>query len=184
MRHVLKPHPDFPCSAVSGLEVEAARPGGRTLALRYLVTGRIGELALPAPAEPRRVDELWRRTCFEAFVRPEAGEAYYEFNLAPSTEWAAYGFSGYREGMRSPDGIGDPRISTQTEPDRLVLEAVLDLGALPDLPASEPWRLGLTAVIEAASGEKSYWALAHAPGRPDFHHADCFAARIEAPRSP
>jgi hypothetical protein len=182
MRHVLKPHPDFPCPAVTGLEVEVARPAARTLALRYVLTGRTSELALPAPAAPRRVDELWRHTCFEAFVRAETGDAYFEFNLAPSGEWAAYGFTGYREGMRSPDGIGDPRISTQTSPDRLVLEAVLDLDAL-DLPADAPWRLGLTAVIETASGERSFWALAHAPGRPDFHHPDCFAARIEAPRS-
>ena len=37
------------------------------------------------------------------------------------------------------------------------------------------WRLGLSAVIEDTSGRKSYWALAHPPGKPDFHHADCFA---------
>jgi hypothetical protein len=183
MRHVLTLHPDFPCSAVAALEVEAARTGPRTLALRYALSGRIDELALPSPAQPRRVDELWRHTCFEAFVRPETGDAYYEFNFAPSTEWAAYGFTAYREGMRSPEGVGDPRISTQTGPDRFLLQAVLDLEAL-DLPADAPWKLGLTAVIEAASGERSFWALAHAPGRPDFHHPDCFAARIEAPRKP
>jgi hypothetical protein len=33
-------------------------------------------------------------------------------------------------------------------------------------------------VIEAADGGKSYWALAHPPGRPDFHHAAGFAAHL------
>ena len=42
-----------------------------------------------------------------------------------------------------------------------------------------PWRLGLSAVLEAKDGTKSYWALAHPPGdQPDFHHPDCFAARL------
>ena len=40
------------------------------------------------------------------------------------------------------------------------------------------WRLGLSAVIEDTNGHKSYWALAHPPGKPDFHHADCFAYEL------
>jgi hypothetical protein len=51
-------------------------------------------------------------------------------------------------------------------------------GHLRDLPADAPWRLGLSAVIEDRSGQKSYWALAHPPGRPDFHHEDCFALEL------
>ena len=44
--------------------------------------------------------------------------------------------------------------------------------------ANASWRLGLSAVIEDTSGGKSYWALAHPPGKPDFHHADCFALEL------
>jgi hypothetical protein len=40
------------------------------------------------------------------------------------------------------------------------------------------WRLGLSAIIEEASGRRSYWALAHPPGKPDFHHPDSFALRV------
>src|ERR1700761_7075080 len=98
MRHPLKPHPDTPCPAVTSIEVEIDQAKGRALTLRYVLTGRIADLAIPAPAPSRRADELWRRTCFEAFLRPEDrpehgpehGEAYFEVNLAPSTEWAAY----------------------------------------------------------------------------------------------
>jgi hypothetical protein len=35
-------------------------------------------------------------------------------------------------------------------------------------------RLGLSALIEDSDGGKSFWALAHPPGAPDFHHADNF----------
>jgi hypothetical protein len=54
----------------------------------------------------------------------------------------------------------------------------LALDGMSSLPRDAPWRLGLSAVIEETSGRKSYWALAHPPGKPDFHHADCFAYEL------
>ena len=41
--------------------------------------------------------------------------------------------------------------------------------------------LALSSVIEELDGTKSYWALAHPPGQPDFHHPACFAATLPAP---
>lgn len=184
MLRPLQPHPDTPCPAVTSIEVEIERADSRTLALRYVLTGRIAGLAVPAPAPSRRADELWRRTCFEAFLRPEEGEAYYEFNLAPSTEWAAYRLSGYREGLAPIADITPPQIVVERSEDRLILTAAIDLSAVPGLPPGAPWRLGLSAVIEAAEGSKAYWALAHAAGKPDFHHPDCFALRVVAPEEP
>ena len=81
--------------------------------------------------------------------------------------------------------------------DAASIEAMLEVPA-PDLPevptnyalnahleddgcvADRRWRLGLSAVIEEADGTKSYWALAHPPGSPDFHHADCFVVELPA----
>ena len=37
----------------------------------------------PWSSTPGRTDELWRTTCFEAFIRPRGGEAYFELNLSP-----------------------------------------------------------------------------------------------------
>jgi hypothetical protein len=184
MRLPLKLHPDYVCPAVRSLEAEALRPQPKMLSLRFGLAGDLGDLLLPEPAAPARTDELWRHTCFEAFVGAEGSEAYYEFNLSPSTEWAAYGFSGYRAGMYALSEVGDPRIALQTGPNRLELTAELDLSALPDLPPDAPWRLGLTAVIEQARGGVSYWALAHASGKADFHHPDCIASRVLAPERP
>jgi hypothetical protein len=48
--------------------------------------------SVPAAVAAARTDELWRHTCFEAFVRTSPAPAYYEFNFAPSTQWAAYRF--------------------------------------------------------------------------------------------
>jgi hypothetical protein len=150
----------------------------------YVVTGRIGDLAMPAGAIAARTDELWRRTCFEAFIRNSAGAVYYEFNFAPSTQWAAYGFAGYRNGKREASEIKPPRIAVEASSGRFLLQASLELD--PILPAvggsgggaDAPWRLGLSAVIEEANGNQSFWALAHPPGKPDFHRPDSWALEL------
>ena len=179
MRRALTPHPATPCPALDGIWIEAERtPEGR-LRLRYELEGRIGEVRLPAPAPPARTDELWRTTCFEAFVRADGEEAYVEANLSPSGQWAAYRFDAYRAGMRPAEDISDPGVRLEEDPDSLALTAVLDLQAA--RLADRAWRVGLSAVIQGEDGRLSYWALAHPPGRPDFHHRDCFALEIPAP---
>ncbi len=179
MRQALKLHPDSVCRAVTCIEVEAARPRPRALLLRYGVTGKIDDLLMPPVTTPTRGDELWRRLCFEAFVRPSPGDDYYEFNFSPSTQWAAYRFSGYRNGMGVANEI-TPQIELKYSAEFFELRAYLQMDPARSLPSAGTWRLGLSAVIEATNGEKSYWALAHAPGKPDFHHADGFALQLPA----
>ncbi|WP_372787080.1 DOMON-like domain-containing protein [Phenylobacterium sp.] len=174
MRTILTLHPGGRCAAVTAIEVEAARLDGGRLALRYIVTGDAAGIVLPAPSPPTRTGGLWRHTCFEAFVGVPSGEPYYEFNLAPSTEWAAYRFDGYRQGMAPIEPCEAPAIAMSTTRRGLELSATLRLADL----AGSPWRLGLSAVIEEAGGHISYWAVAHPPGRPDFHHRDGFAVEL------
>jgi hypothetical protein len=175
MRRPLKLHPQSVCAAVAGIEVEIARPAGASLILSYVVTGIIGDLLLPPMAAPSRSDELWRHSCFEAFVMDTAGEAYYEFNLAPSTQWAAYRFDRYRAGMRPATEIEPPQIVVRSGPDRYTLRAAL---SLPDRQRDGDLRLGVAAVMEERNKNISFWALAHPPGRPDFHRADSFAIEL------
>ncbi len=176
MRQTLIPHSDSPCPAVTGIDVEIVRSCG-ALTLAYAVIGAVADLSLPPAAAPARTDELWRTTCFEAFVRPAPGEAYFEFNFAPSTEWAAYAFDATRAGMRPAIQIPPPVIEVHTTSNRFELRATLDLAALP----AAPWAIGLSAVIEDRRGAKSYWALAHPAAKPDFHHPDAFALILTEP---
>ena len=175
MRHALTRHPSSAGGAVA--RVEADVTCGDSLAITYLVTGRIAHLVLPHFTTPVRTDELWRHTCFEAFAGAEPGGAYYEFNFSPSTQWAAYRFSGYRKGMTAAD-ITPPCIRMESNDDTCALTVELGLGGLALL--KREWRLGLSAVIEELGGRKSYWALAHPQGDPDFHHSVCFALSLPA----
>jgi hypothetical protein len=77
--------------------------------------------------------------------------------------------------MREASGVSAPAIAVKTSSALFRLQASFELGQLSDLPRDARWRLGLSALIEDTSGSKSYWALAHPPGKPDFHHPDCFA---------
>jgi hypothetical protein len=182
MRQSLKIHPDSSCFAATHIAVDVATRAG-SLVLSYIVTGKISDLRIPSATAAARTDELWRHTCFEALVRTSPDESYYEFNFSPSSKWAAYHFSGYRSGMRVATEIGPPVIQTQANAASYTLQVLLKLGLLPSLPGAAPWRLGLSAVIEETSGRKSYWALAHPPGKPDFHRLDCFTYEF-SPASP
>jgi hypothetical protein len=127
---------------------------------------------IPESEEPGRKDELWMTTCFEAFLQPESEARYREWNFAPSGDWAAYDFSGYREGM-APAEVVEPYVRME---DNFTWWA---LGATIAVDAAQSWHLGLSAVLEEKDGTKSYWALAHCnPDKPDFHLADCFTAKL------
>ena len=175
MRQPLRRHPDSRCVATTRIEVDVARPSVGSLALCYVVHGDIAELRLPSMTLPARGHDLWQHTCFEVFVGTAAGARYYELNFAPSTEWAVYRFSSYRNDMRVATEISAPTIETQSASDRYTLQASFKIDGLTDLPRDAGWRLGLAAITEDVRGGKSYWALAHPPGKPDFHHFDCFA---------
>lgn len=159
------------------MSVRVSRQGGQ-LQVLYRLEGDLGALQLPEPAEARRTDELWRHTCFEAFVRHAAPETEYcEYNFSPSGAWAAYHFSGYRADMRNLGIRTAPDISIGREKDALTLVATID-ARWTQSASGGALRLGVTAVIEDRSGLLSYWALKHPPGKADFHHADGFVLDV------
>ena len=173
-RFALKPHPATPNAAVASLEVEILWGTGDALAFIYSLSGRISQIALPAPAGTDRTDDLWKHTCFEAFLRPDPGPSYTELNFSPSSAWAAYGFDSERTGMRAASLPSPPVITTERHVDRFELRAELRA----PLDAPRLWHVGLTAVIEDIAGAKSYWALSHPREVPDFHHPGGFTLKL------
>jgi hypothetical protein len=166
----LERHPATSCAALRGIKVSIVRKP-ESLQVAYVLEGEIDRLRIPPPRPPRIAERLWQYTCCEIFVAREGASGYREFNLSPSGEWAAYAFQRYREGALLLEV--SPEITVQHRAGRLELEASLpfsDKGKL---------RIGLSAVIEEVNGALSYWALKHSPGKPDFHHPDTFALRLD-----
>lgn len=176
----LMPHPASAGRAAQAIDVTAERGAAGILTLSFAVRGDLAGIYLPEPAPPLRTDDLWKRTCFEVFVRPARSEAYCEFNLAPSTRWAAYGFSACRTGMADL-AIPAPEITATRQGETYVLTARLDLSGASSLVAPGAWSLNLTAVIEDLDGAHAWWALAHPSPNPDFHHPEAFVLSLPAP---
>ena len=163
----LFPHSLHPPSCVTAIDATVWREADRWH-FRYVLDGT-DSLVLPDSAEPTRTDNLWQTTCFEAFIGGE-GEAYREFNFSPSRQWAAYAFDAPRDGMRDADAAIE--VWLEGGADWIAVEAAV----AGDFTFGSPFNL--TAVIEENGGRKSYWALGHPLGPPDFHDPACFLARL------
>jgi hypothetical protein len=169
-------HPATPAVAAESIDVDyEIRPDGK-LWLRYFVECDLNKLILPGADDALRADGLWNSTCFELFLRNPGESRYLEFNFSPSSQWAAYQFNDYRDGM-SELAMETPEIFDDASETHFALEATL---ALPSLLGAHI-QAALSAVVHESGDVKSYWALKHPPGDPDFHHKDCFALKLAPP---
>ena len=175
--YALIPHPETPPSGAPfklWVNVDHAASFGlnSTTNMVFGVGAPIGGFVIPESEQPGRADELWQTTCFEAFIRGSDEAAYSEWNFAPSGDWAGYAFDDYRDGRKDLAVGAAPYVRIEDNFTWWAVAATISIPVQPDL------LLGLSAVIEQVDGTKSFWALAHPPGKPDFHHPDCFAAKL------
>ena len=168
----LRPHRDCDAVPLDRLEVKSVRTAPLQWRFCFGGAGDMARVRFPSPETSSRGDGLWKHTCCEVFLMDDGGR-YCEFNFSPSTQWAAYRFDSYRSGMKAQGLASAPRIEFTRTPDLFVLDAEVDLTGVFEAQARS-LRMGLAAVIEHSDGEISYWALAHAPGKPDFHYANSF----------
>ena len=169
-------HPQSDAGSIERIDVSLTRGAGGKIELTYRIFGELDALKIASPKMPIRADGLWKTTCFELFIGTNVDSHYLEYNFAPSRQWAAYKFSDYRAEMAELDA-STPQIEVVQGDHILSVTVSLQLleqywdGAL---------RVGVSAILAAKTGAISHWALAHPPGKPDFHHKDCFALQLEA----
>jgi hypothetical protein len=173
--HSLSPYSPQTGGLVRALQATVVRSGA-VLHFQYTLDGDLSRIRIPERRPSAATNELWKHTCFEAFVMraPESAD-YRELNFSPSTQWAVYSFDRYREGMAPVAMPEPPDVRVETAPSRLQIDARANMGA----PfADAPLRIAMAAVIEDDGGTISYWALQHAPSRPDFHHPAGFILEV------
>lgn len=172
-------HQNTPALKVNAIDVTyEIQPDGQ-LWLRYFVTCDPDLLVYPSTESAVRTDGLWTSSCFELFLRDPRETDYFEYNFAPSGAWAAYHFHDYRDGMTDLP-LEPPEIHIEGSDSHFALEVNLSLPKFAPMACLA----GLSAVIHEKEDCKSYWALNHPPGKPDFHHRDCFALQLAAPALP
>lgn len=173
MQVTLVPHPEAPPKGVSAITVDLTWTDG-ALNLTYRIEH---DGSLKIPSRQGRLDELWKTTCCEIFVRDGAGPGYIEFNLAPDDAWAGYGFSGERQGMHNL-AVDAPQIAAKAGAGQFELAVKFAPRSLPENvgPAS------LSCVIEEQDGTKSYWAIVHPKAEAfDFHDPRCLVLNLSPP---
>src|SRR3712207_5904568 len=95
VRRDLVPHPSTASGPADVIRVEVERRG-EALAFTYALGGDVDSIRIPSSASRERAEDLWRHTCFEAFLKVPGEEGYLELNFSPGGDWAAYRFEGYR----------------------------------------------------------------------------------------
>ena len=171
-------HPESRSAAVRNISARVCSESGGTLAITYSIEGDPARLRVPPPRPPRITHGLWQHTCCECFIAVKGEPGYHEFNFAPSGEWCAYAFAKYREGDPLADEALQPNIAVRSHAGRIELDASIPLERLSALHPHASLALALSAVVEDEHGALSWWALQHAPGKPDFHHPDSFALEL------
>jgi len=169
----LQCHPAFSAPAVQ-VHAGIARHED-SLALSYEITGNVSLIKIPAPASSTRQDELWRHTCAELFITTGESTAYTEYNFSPSSQWAAYSFSDYRQDMKVL-ATKEPEIVRTADQSRLIIAATI---VIPEQYRNVSIIAGLSMVIENIDGACSYWALCHDSTRPDFHRRENWICSLQ-----
>lgn len=175
----LTPHLSSPKSPIRSIGADIRLSESAALIIRYWAKGSIADVSIPPIEQPARADELWRHTCFEAFLGRADSDAYFEFNFSPSTRWAAYRFTAYREGMSVAQSCPPPKIDITRAASELSLTAVLPLEWVGSAALVSPMRVALSAIVQSRAGAITCWALAHPSEKPDFHHPDSFVCDLK-----
>lgn len=162
-----------PCLAITGSVGRQAD----ALFLQYQISGDIHDLHIPRRSGlGSRRHDLWKGSCFEAFIGLSESERYWEVNLSPNGDWNVYSFSDYRQDMVEELALSSlPCTFYETRTD-LWLDLIVDLRAL--FREDHPLDLGISCVLKHHSGDLTLWALCHPGARADFHHRSSFTLTL------
>ena len=166
-------HPQCESGPVTSVEAEIAPAQGGCSA-RFRLHGDMSKIRIPGAESPERRDFLWKTTCFEIFWQPRGGTYYREFNLSPSTCWAAYDFDDVR--LNSRDAPAQLAI------DCLVRDGMLELSGEVRSELPLPADVALHAIVEDHDGNIQFWAPDFAEGKPEFHSVVCRDWPVEGSR--
>lgn len=173
----LHPHSPGQGGGMRRVAAMARLTGDSCLMLEYRLEWNAGFLRLPVVPAGGRHNNLWHHTCLEAFLQAMGQTGYHELNFSPAGAWAAYRFSGFREGMADLPLSRPPMLRIDQGPEHFYMECQLPPEALP----GEALRIGLTAILEDSDGSLHFWALHHPAPRPEFHAQSGFVLQLPKP---
>ena len=115
----------------------------------------------------QRLDNLWKHSCFEAFLARPGAKGYWELNVSTNGDWNLYRFSDYRTGGMEEVQAETPEVSFSKN--RVGCRCTIQIPLQPWWEFADIPNIALTMVLEDNKGNLSYWALSHPADKPDFH---------------
>lgn len=153
---------------------------GDILAAEFVVKGPLKNIRglLTSGKATSRADGLWKTTCFEWFLKPLSGEAYWEANFSPTGQWNLYLLEGYRKNLVQEERAKISQLVPKCFSTEWHLKTQIDFSRIA-LPPKTKFKAHASAVIETVDDKKNYWSFTHTQNQPDFHHPDHFILEIQ-----
>ena len=136
------------------------------LELSFLLQGVGDHYLFERESQAKRADELWRATCFEAFVKNLNSKEYWELNIAPNGSWNLYRFSDYREDMQEESRVLTPKVLFKQERDKVRVSIKVDFM---EKLFDERVDFNLALILLDMEGKRHFFTLNPKEGVADFH---------------
>ena len=158
-----------------------------TLHFAFQLEGDLTSLDVPLSQVSKsrsQKDELWKATCFEIFLSRPGDLSYFEFNFSPTGDFAVYTFDDYRSDMQPLKQLVQPKFKFERGSDFYRITGAIgdahDDPRFKRLLAEPKLEASMTAVIKPlpGQGETTFWALAHAGKKADFHLRSSFGLSL------
>ena len=145
------------------------------LSLKITLMGDLGKIIWPSQRSfPQRIDELWKKTCFEIFFAGSKSSRYFEYNMSPQGDWNIFCFDKYRENKIEPSFVPTPSIFPIEKNETKHIYSIR-VPLFEDLLFYN--RIGVSVVVQTTQGFH-FWSLKHLREVPDFHDPKSFSIRL------
>lgn len=151
-----------------------------SLIVNYKIKGDLSSIDLgPLNESSNRIIGLWKKSCFELFLRSGNPQEYLEFNLSPNGDWNCFIFNEEINELTEYNELLKIDFTANLKDDEFTLELSIDRNDLPVIHRDfQNVEFSTTSVLLINDGDEvfkeSFWAINHCDTRPNFHHPDSY----------
>jgi hypothetical protein len=170
MKYKLKSH-----TPIEHLSIEGSlKLTNKKIELNFLLKGELEHYLFPQPKEQKRLDELWKESCFELFLAGD-DKSYYELNFSPSFGWNFYLLNGYRGEPKELEVLNEPKMRYEKREDKFSIYFELESK---NLNFEKFTHCNLATILLTKEKKRTFWAIEHLKDRADFHDRESFVKII------
>ncbi|MBT7610521.1 MAG: hypothetical protein HN576_12250 [Bacteriovoracaceae bacterium] len=146
-----------------------------SLNVEYLLKGNIESIDLSKENTTRkRVIGLWKKTCFELFIKNKNTDDYFEFNFAPNTDWNLFHFLDIRSELKEFKTTTCPLVKVKQSNVEFQMQIIIPKQIFPDKFISNGEMMYSPTSIIHKSSHIYHFASIHPDNKLDFHRYQSF----------